>query len=319
MTKIYTLENDSLKISVSSLGGTILSFIDKNENVDIALGFKNIDEYPNNSVYFGAMIGRNANRIGNAQFELNGVTYQIEKNDGPNNLHSGKDTFAFKEFEEDYVDKNKLVLKYISKDKESGFPGNLTFICIYELKDNTLTINFSGTSDQDTIFGITNHSYFNLGEENILNHELQVKTNKLCLNDSNGMATDDVIDVKGTSFDFVDYKKIGDNFALKHENLAKGGIDHNYVFEDMNFKEMVKLRNGKYELTVSSDLPDVQIYTGNYFDDVNGKQLYKQYGGVAIEPQFAPNAINYDKFIKPILLKNDTKAYKIEYKLERLG
>lgn len=318
MSKIYTLENDYLKIEIASLGGTILSFIDKKDNVDVALGYKNIEEYPNNSVYFGAMIGRNANRIGDARFELNSIVYELEKNDGPNNLHGGKDTFAFKEFDEEYVDKNKLILKYIAKDSEGGFPGNLTFICIYELIKNKLIINFSGTCDKDTIFGITNHSYFNLGDDDILNHELLIKTDKVCLNDEDGMAKDEVIDVKGTSFDFVEYKKIGDNFALKHENLAKGGIDHNYVFETMDFKEMVKLRNDKYELTISSDLPDVQIYTANYFNNENGKRLYRQYGGVAIEPQFAPNAINYDKFKKPILKKEETKAYKIEYKLDKL-
>lgn len=317
MFNVYTLENDSLKIRVSSLGGTILSFVDKKDNTDILLGFKDVSEYPNNGEYFGAMVGRNANRIKNAKYSLNGVTYNLEANNGPNNLHSGKDTFAFKEFECDYYENNKLVLKYNAKDLESGFPGNLTFIVIYTLKDNVFKIDYSGTSDQDTIFNVTNHSYFNLDEENILNHEMYIPTNKVCLIDKDGLATDEVIDVNGTSFDFTSYKKISDNFALKHDNLSNGGIDHNYLFEDLNNKLLVKLRNNKYELSVSSNLPNVQIYTANYIFDLDGKRHYKQYAGVAIEPQYTPNAINYNKFLKPILKKNETKAYSIEYKLDR--
>ena len=315
--KTYTLENKQLKIEIASLGGTILSFIDKSDNTDIVLGFKTVEEYPNNGYFFGAMIGRHTNRIANGKYQLNGVEYQMEINNGPNNLHSGTDTFAFKEFEEEYYENNKLVLTYHSKDMESGFPGNLTFICIYELKDNKLSINFSGTSDKDTIFNVTNHSYFNLGEETILNHELYVPTNKLCLDDENGMASDEIIDVTNTSFDFTEYKKIKDNFDLKHHNLVAGGIDHNYVYENFDKKLVAKLRNAKRELTIYSDLPDLQVYTACGFDLVDGKKRYPQYGGVALEPQFAPNAINYDKFIKPILKKNETKAYSIEYVLER--
>ena len=257
MYKSYCLENEKIKVVISSLGGTILSFVDKSDNTDIVLGYKTAEEYLNNGIYCGAMVGRNANRIANAQFELNGKTYQLEKNDGPNNLHSGNDTFAFKEFQEGLYENNRLVLRYESKDGEGGFPGKLTFNCQYELGDNGLSICFFGISDQDTLFNVTNHSYFNLGDENILNHELLIPTNTMCLNDSNGMATDTEIDVTSTAFDFTSFKKIGDNFKLNHDNLAKGGIDHNYVFEDETVKLVTQLKTEKKVLSVYSDLPDM--------------------------------------------------------------
>lgn len=316
---LHTIENEKIKLEVSTIGATITKFIDKETNTDIVLGFNDEKDYcPEKSPYFGTTVGRNANRIGNSKFELNGVTYKLVANDGPNNLHSNGGC-CFKEF--DLVNKtdNSLTFVIDMADGEDGFPGNLKLTVKYELIDNKLNLTFDGYADKDTIFNITNHSYFNLdgGIKNALDHEILINTDKLALNDNNGMASNKIIDVKGTSFDFLTFKKLNDNLALKHENLAKGGIDHNYVFENYDFKKMITIRNDELSLTVSSDLPDVQVYTACSFGVIDGKNEYRQYHAIAIEPQFYPNGINYDGIEKPIIKANEHVCHKIEYLLEK--
>ncbi len=316
---LYTLENNDLKVVISSLGGTIVSFTDKSLNRDIALGFKKIDDYPGNGEFFGAMVGRCANRIGKGTFKINDKEYHTDINNGPNSLHGGSATYAFKNFELVSREDKKLVLLLKSYDGEAGYPGNFSLIVSYELKNNHFIISYTGESDKDTLCNITNHCYFNLDEktDTILNHEALIPSERICLNDDDGMATDKVIDVKGTSFDFTEWKTFGENFNKKHENLSRGGIDHNYVFENMDMKLLIKMRNKDLELSVYADTPGLQIYTSNFIEDTKGKEDYHQYAGVAIEPQHCPNAINYDGFIKPILKKGDIQKHTFEYVLER--
>ena len=317
---LYRIENENLILEVSSIGATITKFIDKKTNTDIVLGFNEEEKYnPDLSPYFGTTVARNANRIGESKFELNGVTYNLVPNNGPNNLHSNGGT-CFKEFK--LIDKTDSSLTFTIDmlDSEDGFPGNCNLIVKYELVYNKLNLTFTGKADKDTIFNVTNHSYFNLdgGVNDVLNHEVLIHTDKVALNDENGMASDKIIDVKGTSFDFTTYTKVGDNFNLKHENLASGGIDHNYVFENLDFKKLIEVRNNSLKLTVSSDLPGVQVYTACTIGDVKGKQDYHSYYGIAIEPQYYPNGINYQDILKPIIKANQKVEHRIEYLLEKI-
>ncbi|MDO4501225.1 MAG: aldose epimerase family protein [Erysipelotrichaceae bacterium] len=317
---IYTLENDVLKIDISSIGCTIVKYIDKKTNTDIVLGFETEKEYlEKGACHFGACVGRCANRIKDARFTLNGEEYHLTDNDGGNTLHSGSADLSFKDYELVEYTKDKLSLKTVDEDGHGGFPGNLEVIITYELKDNELTVSFEGESDKDTIFNFTNHSYFNLnGKGDILNDELRVYTDKLNLANAN-VASEEVINVRGTSFDFLDYKKIGDNLKLNHPNLSNGGIDHNYYFENMDDKKTASYRNDKLELEVYSDMPGMQVYTANYVDNVEGKynQLYQKFGGICFESQFCPNSINYDKFIKPVLNKNTRVKHYIRFVLNQ--
>lgn len=316
---LHIIENEKIKLEVSTIGATITKFIDKETGTDIVLGFNDEKDYvPSKSPYFGTTVARNANRIGGSKFELNGVTYSLVANNGPNNLHSNGGT-CFKEFNLIESSSSSLTFDIDMKDGEDGFPGNCHLTVIYELIDNKLKLTYKGIADKDTIFNVTNHSYFNLdgGNNDIKNHKALIYTNKIALNDENGMASDKIVDVKGTSFDFTTLKKIGDNFDLKHPNLASGGIDHNYVFENFDFKKLVTLTNDKLSLTVSSDLPDVQIYTACTIGDVKGKNNYHSYYGVAIEPQFYPNGINYENILKPIIKANEPVVHVIEYSFEK--
>lgn len=317
----YTLENNYLKAEVTSLGATLTKLIEKSTNTDIVLGFDTEEEYiTNRGVFLGTTVARNANRIGGGKFTLNGKEYPLTLNDGPNNLHSGEG-ISCKDLELVEKTDSSLTFAYKLEDGYDGFPGNLDLKIKYELKDNTLIITFTGVCDKDTIFNVTNHSYFNLdgGKNDALNHELKLNTNKVAVGDENTLALNQTRDVKGTAFDFTEFKNVGENIKLGDDNLSVGGIDHNYSFETMGRKELLTLRNDSLSLTMNSDLPDLQVYTSNCLGDRKGKngQDYHKYWGIALEPQFYPNAINYDSFIKPILKANEETSHYIEYVIEK--
>lgn len=316
---LYTIENDHLIVEVSSLGATITKFIDKSTNTDIVLGFDTEEEYiTNRDVYIGTTIARSANRIGSGKFTIGDKEYNLVLNDGPNNLHSGEG-ISCKELTLYDLTKDTITFSYTLEDGYDGFPGNLFLKIKYELIAHKLVITFTGISDKDTIFNVTNHSYFNLdgGKNDALNHELKVNTNKVAVGDQNTLALDKTRDVTGTAFDFLDFRKVGDNIKLGDDNLSVGGIDHNYSFETLGHKELLTLRNDTLSLTMSSDLPDLQVYTSNCLGDRKGKNgtEYHKYWGIALEPQFYPNAINYGGFIKPILKANEEIRHHIVYEL----
>jgi aldose 1-epimerase len=272
--------------------------------------------------YIGATVGRTANRIGKGQFTLNGVNYQIPVNNGPNSLHGGIEGFSFKIFDTE-IKEDSIVFTYFSKDMEEGYPGNLTLTVEYKICKNSLKYMFSYECDQDTIVNITNHAYFNCnGEGSILNHELTIHTDKVALVDEDGMTTDQVINVKNTAFDFTKPAVIFEKLSMGHENitLAKG-YDHNYVFENMNVKEMATLKGTWLQLDVVSDLPGMHVYSGNFLDgECKGKynDYYGEKSAICFECQYYPNSINYEGFIQPILRKGEKKTHFMEYILTNL-
>lgn len=311
----YQLENSDIVIEVSEVGATLTRFIDKKTNTDLVCGFDSDEEYAKNcGCNIGATIGRNCNRIGGASFVLNGKTYNLRKNDGNNNLHGGgREGFAFKYFS--LVDKkdDELVFEYLSRDLEEGFPGNLTIRVSYKLENNNLIISFTGSSDADTVFNVTNHSYFNMGDLNVLDQQLHITSNKYAPTDETGLTLSTVKNVEGTPFDFTSFRRIGDALA-KLEN----GIDNNYVWENMDDKLLCQVKNDKLQMNVYSNLPDMHVYTANYLETEEGKygRQYHKYGAICFEAQFYPNAINYDEYIKPILKANETKTYYIKYEIK---
>ena len=178
--------------------------------------------------HLGATVGRNANRIGKGHFKINGIDYQLSINNGPNNLHSGVSDFSFRAFDVRNIKKDEITLNIKDGDMSGGFPGNLILSVNYRLEGNNLIFSFIGLSDKDSILNVTNHSYFNLngGKENLYNHFLQINTDKMSLNDNDGMATDRVIDVRGTGFDFTSLTNIKDNFDKNEDNFSNGGINY---------------------------------------------------------------------------------------------
>lgn len=312
--KRHVIENDYLKVEVSELGATLTKFIVKDLDRDIVLGFDNDEDYLKNNFCVGATIGRNANKIGNAQFELNGVTYQLSANENGNQLHGGVEGFNRKYFEVVSKTDDEIVLSYYSKDLEEGFPGNLELKVRYKLDGNNLIYEYSGTSDKDTILNVTNHSYFNLGDENILDEYLYINTDKYAPVDENCLTLDEVLDVKRTGFDFTEKTRIDDNI----DKVTV--IDNNYVFENLDDKLMCQLSNNDLSLSIYSDLPDMHVFAAHnlYLDYGKNGNTYEPYEGLAMECQFFPNGINYgDKYILPILKQGETMTHYIRYEVNK--
>lgn len=314
---IYKIKNNVLEAHISDMGATLIKFIDLKTGKDLVLGFDEEEKYIGNSCYMGASVGRNANRIENGKILLNGKEYNLTINDNMNQLHGGGiNGFSFKKWSLSEKTDTKLVFSYFSKDLEEGYPGNLTVNVTYELDENNLIWKYSGKADEDTILNMTNHSYFNFGDNDIMNHYLTIYTDKYSPIDEYSLTLDSIVDVKNTPYDFTLSTKVGDN--LKQ---LESGIDNNYVYENMLDKKMATLEYDGLLMNVYSDLPDMHLYTGYYINDDIGKynKAYTKYSGLCLECQYYPNAINYEKYIKPILKKNETMCHYIKYEIKHIG
>ena len=312
----HIIENDFLKVEVNELGATLVRFIDKKTGQDIVLGYDDDEAYIRNAFNLGASVGRNANRIENGQFTLNGNKIQLTINDHGNQLHGGgKKGFAFKYWVTVSKSDDEVVFTYFSKDKEEGFPGNLKACIRYKLDKNTLLWEYSGECDEDTLFNMTNHTYFNLGDDTILKEYLHINTDRYSPTNEVALTLDEVRDVRGTPYDFSEFTLVGDRLSeIKN-------IDNNYVWEEMGEKLMAELKNDKLKLSVYSDLPDMHLFTASSLNTDSGKDgvPYSSYGGLALECQFYPNGINYgDKYILPILKKGTKVCHYMRYELEEV-
>ena len=312
----HIIENEFLKVEIADLGATLTKLIDKKSGVDIVLGYDSDEEYKTKGGNIGASVGRNANRIGKGQITLNDILYQLSINDNMNQLHGGGDKgFAFKNWKVVEKSDKEIKFNYFSKDLEEGFPGNLNVYVTYKLDGNNLIWSYEGESDKDTLFNMTNHSYFNLGDEDIMNEYLHITSDKYSPVDEYSLTLDEVKDVKGTAYDFTTFTRLEDNLS----KLDKG-IDNNYVWEYLGDKLMASLKNDKLQLNVYSDLPDMHLYTSYYLNGDIGKYglIYNKYKALCLECQYYPNGINYSDYIKPILKKGEKMSHYIRYELINL-
>ena len=308
---LYTISNEEASVSIMDYGATIVNFIvrDKNgKDTDIVLGFNNVAEYEaDHDTYFGATIGRFANRIEHGTFSLGDETYHLPINNGPHSNHGGKDGFSFRFFDVKTYE-NSLKASILSPDGEEGYPGNMNFSVLFTLVGKELSIEYFAKSDKDTLANFTSHSFFNLGEDNILDHTLQVFADAYCENDENNLPTGSILAVDNTSMDFREPAVLGTRI-LKDEPTfvrAGGGLDHNFVlsFYRGEVKKAATLRSEKSGISVScyTDLPGIQVYTANYANVIgkNGMKCGK-HSGVAIETQGFPNSPNVSYFPSSIL------------------
>lgn len=304
---VFTLTNErGFEVSITEYGGAItrLKTPDRSGNfADIVLGFETLDEYVSNPRYFGALIGRHANRIARGRFSLDGVDYQLPCNNGANHLHGG-----FKGFDKrDWTvreENNTLHLTYFSKDGEEGYPGNVTAFVDYTLLDNALRIDYRATTDRDTIVNLTNHSYFNLrGAGTILDHELTLNADHFTPVSEDLIPTGEIKAVAGGPMDFRKAKAIGADIGS-----VAGGYDHNFVLNDWDGS--LKLAARLYEpstgrvLEILTTEPGIQFYSGNFLDgSYTGKYgvNYAKYTGLCLEPQHFPDAPNHPNFPSTVL------------------
>ena len=322
---IYIIENEILCAKISTIGATLMSLIYKPKDIDIVMGFDNeIDYITNSGAYFGVTVGRNANRIKNGNLKINDQIYKLPINDPPNSLHSGVGSFSLRPFKVKEIKEDSITLMIKDGDMYSGYPGNLDFEVKYELNDDELLYSFKGISDKDSIFNITNHSYFNLNgsKENIFNHDLKINTDKVAMIDENGMSANRIIDVSNTGFDFREFRNIKESFDTKEENFTKGGIDHDYIFNNLEDKKMGSIRNNILQLDVESDLPTLHVYTSNLIEHIDGKnnQPYFQYWGICLECYYNLNGLNYDNrnILVPLIKANEETNHYIKYRIRSL-
>ena len=318
-THLFTLENERFKISVTDYGAALVSWIDKNRNVELVAGFDSIEDYLNHTAHFGAMIGRVANRIKDAKFSLDSKTYYLSANKGKNSLHGGFDgfdKFLFSGREEG----NRLIFTGVSADGDEGYPGQLQITIVYELTDNGIHIEADGISDQKTLFGVTNHSYFNLNGDGLIDHHrVMIPADFYAPNDESGTATGELIACENTPFDFRTEKEISQDFDSDDEQIRMtGGYDHHYSIPGEGLRVMAECKANGLKLVTKSNLPGVHFYTGNFLNGDytgHGNVSYTKHSRVCFEPEFYPNAINLEVHKKPILNAGEHDVQIIEYLL----
>ena len=316
--KLYTLENtNGIKAEIMNYGAILVNLFvpnQKGELADVVLGYDKVEAYFDNPNYFGATVGPIANRTANANFELDGVMYQLDKNDGENNLHTNHDKGLHKRIYSVSTDEeaNSVTFTTTMNDGELGVPGNREFSITYALTaDDALEIDYKGTTDKKTVMNLTNHSYFNLkghNQGNIENEKLWLKADGFTEVVEGAIPTGAIIDVKGTPFDFTSLTVIGDHIQDDDEQLKIGkGYDHNFVsgIESGTLSKvaMVVDEAAGRTMEVYTDLPGVQFYTGNNIGEHTGKggAVYNARSGLALETQHYPNSINEKSFPQPIV------------------
>lgn len=329
---VYTYEISGaggMRAKFMNYGANLLSLWvpDREGNAaDVVLGFEHLEDYFKNAPYFGACVAPCGNRIGDARFTLNGKTYELDKNDGVNNLHSGFDPLLKRIWEVSDVSDYSITFTYYKKDMDMGFPGNMDISVTYTLtEDNELKIDYCGLSDQDTIFNPTNHSYFNLSGHDsgsVLDHRVWINASHFTMTDAASIPNGTLLEVAGTPMDFTKEKPMAPEVDDAYEQLALAkGYDHNFALDIC--EGTVSLAASLYDpasgrkMEVYTDLPGMQLYCGNYIipgEVGKGGFLYQPRYGVCFETQYFPNAINIPAFSQPVakagVEKKTTTIYK---------
>ena len=318
---VFRLENENLQVELLSYGAIIAKLLVKDKNgrfVDVVAGYQDEDEYLNDTCYFGACIGRVCNRIGKAEFELDGKKYALAKNDGNNHLHGGLKGFNARFFDAQ-VGENFVKFSRVSQGGEEGYPGSLNLSVTYTLKGGALEIEYEATSDADTVCSLTNHSYFNLdGDfESVLEHEVFIDANFLTDIDEELIPHGDLLALKGTPYDFSTPKEVGKDIKADDRLLKIArGYDFNFVFNKGGIDKVRAYAYSKksgIKMDVLTDRPCVQLYTGNFLDGVKGKKTYGFQSALCLETQGYPNAVNVPTFESVVLEKGNKYNAKTIY------
>ncbi|KMT62405.1 aldose epimerase family protein [Paenilisteria newyorkensis] len=318
----FCLENDhGVRVRALDYGGIVTeTWVPdaKGDFVNVSLGFATLDEYLAHSPYFGALVGRVAGRIGDARFELDGKTYQLEKNEGENILHGGPDNFSKRMWDAERletVDEIGVVFSLTSLDGDNGFPGNLYVRVTYTLNNaNEWRIKYEAKSDAATVFNPTNHVYFNLTgdvEKLVLDQELQMRSSRFVALDAASIPTGELVDVTGTVFDFREPRALRDGATSEHPQnvIIKNGYDHAFVLEHEAGEPDARLVDPDSGRVVEmrTDCDSVVVYTGNQLSGkfaIDGVAVPK-YAGVTMETQGLPDSMNHEGFGSAVIQKDE--------------
>lgn len=330
---LYTFTaKDGTKASITNYGGIVTSLFMPDRNGkpgDVVLGFDSLQGYLNGHPYFGSIVGRCANRIAGAKFELDGKTYQLAKNNGENHLHGGNAGFDKKVWDVREItqgDDAGVELTYISPDGEEGYPGELKVIVTYLLTtDHELKIKYFATTTRPTPINLTHHGYFNLkgaGNGDILDHELMINADRYNVVSDQLIPTGELREVTGTPMDFRQSKPIGRDMAE-----VEGGYDHNFALNVNKDGSLIRAAVLKESSTgrwmeVYTDQPGIQLYCGNFLDGTitgkNGKPYFKHYA-LCLETQHFPDSPNHPEFPNTILRPGETFSSETIYKFGFTG
>ncbi|MFB2118209.1 aldose epimerase family protein [Parapedobacter sp. 2B3] len=319
-THLITLENNrGMAVALSDYGARVVSLIvpDKTGNpTDVVLGFDSIQGYlAADEIFHGVTVGRFANRLANGRFTIDGETFHVQPNNGPNALHGGAGGFHSRVWDRRVVQGEKADFYYVAADGEEGFPGQLSVMVKYRLTDdNELVITYRAETDKPTVINLTNHAFFNLngeGNGDVLDHVLSIAADKYLPCDEHQIPTGELADVAGTPFDFTTAKPIGRDINQADEQLHTGhGYDHNYVVRPAAATTGASIATVIAPLTgirmdVHTTEPGIQLYSGNFLtgSDV-GKQgkPYGKHGAFCLETQHFPDAPNHPEFPSTLLL-----------------
>jgi aldose 1-epimerase len=314
----YTLRNSAGMTAVlTDYGATLVSFEmpDADGNVaDVVLGFDDVGGYAGeDNQYFGCIAGRVANRLANAEFELDGTTYQLPANNDPHTLHGGDVGFGRRIWDATIGDGAEVTFRYLSPAGEEGFPGTLTVDVTYLLSDDgSLILRYEATTDAPTICNLTHHSYFNLGGAGsgpVADHELMIAANGVTVTDDTMIPTGEVVNVAGTAFDFLKAKPIGTDLEEMIATAALG-YDHNYVLKGGTRAPAAELHDpaSGRTLAIYTDEPGLQFYTGNYLFSQKGKggTAYELRSACCLETQAFPAAPSHAHFPSIVLRPGET-------------
>ncbi|MGD0668132.1 MAG: aldose epimerase family protein [Bryobacteraceae bacterium] len=329
---LYLLTNaNGMEARLITYGGAVVSLTAPDRHgalADVVLGMDTLDGYRTQTAFFGALIGRYGNRIGGAKFTLEGKTYHLPANDGPNTLHGGPlgfDKRVWQAREVPSAEGPAVEFTYVSKDGEEGFPGTLTAKVVYTLTNkNELKIDYTATTDKPTVVNLTNHSYFNLkgaGEGDVLGHDVTIYASRFTPVDATLIPTGELRAVKGTPFDFTKSTAIGARIDSDDQQIKiAGGYDHNWVLDKAGAglskaAEVYEPKTGRV-LEVWTTEPAMQFYTGNFLDGtIHGKggKVYPRRGAFCMETQHYPDSPNHPAFpsteLKPGATYHTTTIY----------
>lgn len=326
---LYTFENNSgMVMEVTDFGATLYSLLipdGKGRCLDVVLGYDAPTGYEGPSgTFFGATVGRNANRIAGGAFRLNGKDYTLDKNNGGNNLHSGLDFYSFRIWQVTDTSDRSITFSLHSPDGDQGYPGAVDIHVTYTLtEENSVRIDYTAVPQADTILNLTNHSYFNLNGHDsgsILKHTVRMEADFYTRADAQSIPTGEITPVDGTPMDFRVKKEVGRDIDAPYEALVFGnGYDHNWCLKNNGkFTKIAELTGDESGLSmdVYTDLPGVQIYTANFIVEEPGKlgAVYHRRQGICFETQYYPDAIHHPNFPSPVFRAGQVFRSATEFK-----
>ncbi|ATD31140.1 hypothetical protein BHM04_08035 [Macrococcus sp. IME1552] len=316
--KTYTISSNNITIELTNLGAIMKRILvqHNNQELDIVLGFDNEQDYlENDSTYFGAVIGRNANRIEDSIFNIEGTQFHVESNEGNHNLHSGSSGFHTRKWDVVSHNEHSITFSLLSPHLDQGFPWELKMEVTYALTDdNAVEVTYKGRSDRLTVFNPTNHSYFNLnghGSGDVLDHNLWLNSDKYSELNDESIPTGKQIEATDTNIDFTNLRKISEDKTDEY--------DANFILNSSDIHQKAATLMGDVtgiQMDVYTNSPCIQLYTGNGLDDVHGKKgtVYNKHAGVCLETQFEPNSVNSEN---PPLIDGE-QEYKTIYRFSGL-